>query len=212
MIGHRGFYRDGWEVVTLHQPLTPFDDAEWELYDLAHRPAPSCATSPPSTPSKLAELAARVGGGGVGQPGLPARRGQRGQVPDPPAAHRGASSEPVTILPGHPDARALAVAAADLVLRACTHHRRRSTSAAGDEGILVAHGDQGGGYGLYVLDGRVPALAMNDGRGHMTVVQRAGPRARRRHVLADLRRPSATSGGSRSSSTARRSATARGRR
>ena len=21
--GHRGFYRDGWEVVTLHRPLTP---------------------------------------------------------------------------------------------------------------------------------------------------------------------------------------------
>ena len=35
MTGHRGYYRDGWEVVTLHRPLTPFDDGEWELYDLA---------------------------------------------------------------------------------------------------------------------------------------------------------------------------------
>jgi predicted oxidoreductase len=34
MNGHRGYYADGWEIVTLHQPLTPFDDAEWELYDL----------------------------------------------------------------------------------------------------------------------------------------------------------------------------------
>ena len=38
MVGHRGYYRDGWEAVTLHQPLTPFSDAEWELYDLASRP------------------------------------------------------------------------------------------------------------------------------------------------------------------------------
>ncbi len=38
MNGHRGYYEDGWEIVTLHQPLTPFDDAEWELYDLTTDP------------------------------------------------------------------------------------------------------------------------------------------------------------------------------
>ena len=38
MDGHRGYYRDGWEIVTLHQPLTPFDDDEWELYDLTTDP------------------------------------------------------------------------------------------------------------------------------------------------------------------------------
>ena len=38
MNGHRGLYRDGWEVVTLHQPLTPFVDDEWELYDLGRDP------------------------------------------------------------------------------------------------------------------------------------------------------------------------------
>jgi arylsulfatase len=31
--GHRGYYRDGWEAVTRHRPLTPFGDHEWELYD-----------------------------------------------------------------------------------------------------------------------------------------------------------------------------------
>ena len=44
---------------------------------------------------------------------------------------------------------------------------------AGDEGVLVAHGDQGSGYVLYVLDGDL-VLAHNDGRGHMTHVH-AGP-------------------------------------
>ncbi len=43
----------------------------------------------------------------------------------------------------------------------------------GDEGVLVAHGDQGSGYLLYVLDGNL-RLAHNDGRGHMTHVE-AGP-------------------------------------
>ena len=38
MNGHRGYYEDGWEVVTIHQPLTPFDDDEWELYDLTTDP------------------------------------------------------------------------------------------------------------------------------------------------------------------------------
>ncbi|MFM8303685.1 MAG: arylsulfatase [Actinomycetota bacterium] len=38
MNGHRGFYRDGWEVVTLHQPMTSFTDDEWELYDLTEDP------------------------------------------------------------------------------------------------------------------------------------------------------------------------------
>src|SRR5919107_184018 len=38
MVGNRGYYRDGWEVVTDHRPLTPFSDEEWELYDLRNDP------------------------------------------------------------------------------------------------------------------------------------------------------------------------------
>src|SRR5690606_14338311 len=34
MNGHRGYYRDGWEAVTRHVPLTPFEGERWELYDL----------------------------------------------------------------------------------------------------------------------------------------------------------------------------------
>ena len=46
--------------------------------------------------------------------------------------------------------------------------------AAGDEGILVAHGDQGGGYSMYVEDGHL-FFAYN-GYGVMTVVD-GGPLA-----------------------------------
>ncbi len=36
MAGHRGYYDGDWELVTRHQPLTPFGDHEWELYDVAN--------------------------------------------------------------------------------------------------------------------------------------------------------------------------------
>ena len=34
MFGHRGLVHDGWKAVAYHQPGTPFDDDEWELYHL----------------------------------------------------------------------------------------------------------------------------------------------------------------------------------
>ncbi|MFN8019266.1 MAG: arylsulfatase [Acidimicrobiales bacterium] len=34
MMGHRGLYEDGWKAVTRHQSGTPFEDDDWELYDL----------------------------------------------------------------------------------------------------------------------------------------------------------------------------------
>ena len=58
MNGHRGYYEDGWEIVTLHQPLTPFDDREWELYDLVHDPI-ELHDLAAERPEKVAELAAR---------------------------------------------------------------------------------------------------------------------------------------------------------
>ncbi|KPC64300.1 hypothetical protein ADL29_12310 [Streptomyces chattanoogensis] len=38
MSGNRSFYRDGWKLVTLHRPGTPYDDGEWALYDLRTDP------------------------------------------------------------------------------------------------------------------------------------------------------------------------------
>ena len=32
---YRGIYADGWKAVTKHQPGTPFDADDWELYHLA---------------------------------------------------------------------------------------------------------------------------------------------------------------------------------
>lgn len=34
MFGHRGMWHNGWKAVAYHAPGTPFDDDEWELYNL----------------------------------------------------------------------------------------------------------------------------------------------------------------------------------
>ncbi|MDH4171676.1 MAG: arylsulfatase, partial [Acidimicrobiia bacterium] len=57
MIGHRGYYRDGWEAVTLHRPRTPFGDHEWELYDLHGDPTETTDLAD-AHPDRVAELAA----------------------------------------------------------------------------------------------------------------------------------------------------------
>jgi len=36
MFGHRGLWQDGWKAVAFHASGTPFDDDQWELFDLNH--------------------------------------------------------------------------------------------------------------------------------------------------------------------------------
>ena len=187
MHGHRGFYRDGWEVVTLHQPLTPFDDDEWELYDL------------PSDPTELRDLAgAEPGRAAASWPTAweeaawanqvyPLDEGTRHQVPRPPALRARCSREPVTIVPGTPTLerwRSLQL----IWFRVVHDHASRSTTAAGDQGILVAHGDQGGGYGAVRRSTTSCVFVHNDGRGRMRdVVAAARVPDGAREIVAELR-------------------------
>ena len=124
MAGHRGFYRDGWEVVTLHQPLTPFGDHEWELYDLADDPT-ELRDLAAEHPERVAELAAAWEAAARAEPGVPARRGLAG-CRYVRAARRTTTpfEEPVTHRRRHAHARALPVAAADPV--AVVRRRRRA--------------------------------------------------------------------------------------
>ena len=204
MNGHRGYYRDGWEVVTLHQPLTPFDDDEWELYDLRHRPDRAARPGSPTSPSGSPELADAWEQAAWANQIYPARRGQQHQVPGPAAERSEVYGEPVTIVRRHADARALALGAADLVPR-----RSRITAS-----IDFAPGDQGmprsptatraRATALYVLDDEL-VFVHNDGRGRMRT--RVGRSAGRRHPggdVAELRRAGrAARGTSRCRSTAR---------
>jgi arylsulfatase A-like enzyme len=166
MIGHRGFYRDGWEVVTLHQPWTPFDDAEWELYDLTTDPT-ELRDLAGEHPAKKAELAEAWDAAAWATQIFPLDEGTGLKyVLRPP--HTDVLRAPLTIWPGTPTLerwRSLQLVWMCSVDIAVGFHL-----AEGDHGTLVAHGDQSGGYAVYVLDDGVPALRHNDGRGAMTQV------------------------------------------
>jgi arylsulfatase A-like enzyme len=170
MIGHRGFYRDGWEVVTRHRPWTAFDDGEWELYHLAADPT-ELHDLAEQLPDKKAELASAWEEAAWATQVFPLDEGTGLKyVLRPPRTE--VVRAPLTIRPGTPTLerwRSL-----QLVWMCSVDIAARFTWAPGDAGALVAHGDQSGGYALYVLDGGRPVLRHNDGRGGMTHLEGPG--------------------------------------
>ncbi len=159
MSGHRGLYRDGWEVVTRHQPLTPFDDTEWELYDLrADRTETRDLAA--EQPERVAVLAAAWEQAARANQVYPLDEGAGIKyLVRPP--HTEVYERPVTLLPGTPALERWR--SQRLVWSRSFTVDVEVTVADGDEGVLVAHGDQGGGYVLFVEDGSL-RLAYNDGR------------------------------------------------
>ncbi|MBA7671132.1 hypothetical protein ES703_79283 [subsurface metagenome] len=55
MFGHRGIYSKGWKAVTNHQKDKPYDDDEWELYNL-DEDFSECTNLAEKYPEKLREL------------------------------------------------------------------------------------------------------------------------------------------------------------
>lgn len=146
MRGHRAYHRDGWEVVTLHYPRTPFGDHEWQLYHVADDPTQLEDLSA-DFPTRVEELSRAwneaawanqvfpledwSGGVNIGSPN---------SIPKTP--------RPVTLTPrdhtfeGEP-ARRL-IHGRSFAIETLLHFQ------TGDAGVIVAHGDQGGGYVLFV--------------------------------------------------------------
>lgn len=58
MGGHRAIYEDGWKAVTRHQPGVPYDDDQWELYNVAVDRS-ECHDLAAAEPERLAALVAR---------------------------------------------------------------------------------------------------------------------------------------------------------
>jgi len=175
MNGHRGFYRDGWEAVTLHQPMTPFADEEWELYHLAEDPN-ELHDLRATHPEKLRELAdAWEDGAWAGQV-YPLDEGSFIKYLQRPA-RSDVYRTPVTIQPGTPTLERWR--SVQLIWYRGVTVEVALDVAAGDRGYLFAHGDQGAGYGVYVLDDTL-WFVHNDGRGVMRELSggplRPGPR------------------------------------
>ena len=163
MEGHRGLYRDGYEVVTRHVARTQFDDAEWELYDLRADPNElhDLAADQPERVTELAERFETLAHENDVYP-LDEGTGWRYVIRPEKDDEFG---DPVTIWRG--------TATLDrwrsnrLLTQRNTTITISCSFAQGDRGMLVAHGDQGGGYCVYV-DGGHLHVAFNDGHGRMS--------------------------------------------
>jgi arylsulfatase len=166
--GNRSFYRDGWKLVALHQRGAPYDDAEWELYDLAADPTEVLDLAA-QRPDKVRELADAWELAAADNQVFPLDDGtgllQVLRRPDDARFH-----EEVRLLAGTPTLERYRsqrlIAFRDFVVDVEVVHSEH------DLGVLVAHGDQGGGYSLYVEHGRLH-LAYNH-YGDLTVLD-AGP-------------------------------------
>ncbi len=155
-MGHRGFYRDGWSVVTCRQPRTPFSEEKWELHHLAVDPTESRDLAA-EHPERLADLVDAWEQAAWANQVFPLDEGNNVKnLLRPPW---GDDTVVETVFrPGAPTSeryRSLA-----LINFRSFEVEVALKFAAGDRGTLVAHGDQGGGYALHVVDDRL-SLAWN---------------------------------------------------
>ncbi|MFI7421200.1 arylsulfatase [Nonomuraea sp. NPDC049684] len=148
--GQRGYFEDHYKLIAPHLPGTPFTDDGWELYDIARDPAETTDLAA-EQPERVADLAAKWRAAAWLNTVFPLA-----DTPDMlntrPAAEL-ALSEPVTIHPGTPVLERFRssrlTSMRSFTIEAWLERR------PGDEGVIVAHGDQGGGYVLYVEDGEL---------------------------------------------------------
>ncbi|MDH6126163.1 arylsulfatase [Kitasatospora sp. GP82] len=155
--GNRSYYREGWKLVTLHRLNAPYDDSEWALYDLSTDPTEihNLSREHPGIVRELAEAwEAAAWRNGVFP--LPDGSGATAlRNPDEARLRR-----PLTLLAGTPEleryrsSRLISFRSFDIEVRLTEH-------APDSQGVLVSHGDQGGGYSLYIEDGRLH-LAYNE--------------------------------------------------
>ena len=175
--GHRGFYRDGWEVVSNRVPRTPFGDHEWELYDLGADPTETRDLAA-EQPARVAALSHGWHEAALGNNVYPVDEGSGWRwvvrAPDDDVFH-----EPVTIWPGTPTLER--IRSGSLTWQRTFTIAINVTHASGSDGVLVAHGDQGGGYSVEVRDDRL-VFVHNDGHG-TTAAHDAGALSTGRHTV-----------------------------
>jgi len=148
--GQRGYYRDGWKLLTLHAPGTPYDDNEWQLFDVRNDPTEIDDVAA-DNPGLTKELAAAWEEAAWRNTVFPLADASGAMQRRRPA--ESALSRPLTIVPGTPtleryrSSKLIALRDVDIEIAV--------DLAIGDEGVLVAHGDQGGGYVVYAEAGRL---------------------------------------------------------
>jgi len=159
-MGCRAIYHDGWKAVTYHpmplihhelmgrDPFASFDDDVWELYHVADD-ASEAHDLAQAEPEKLREMIGRWWVEAGRYDVLPLNN-----IPMPLSMRMGmeAARERYMYWSG--------AAPVPSEIAVNVKHRDHTVAAAvdlaaGDEGVLLAHGGRFGGYALYVQDGRL---------------------------------------------------------
>ncbi|MFI6868811.1 arylsulfatase [Nocardia sp. NPDC050406] len=159
--GHRGFYRDGWKLLALHEPDRDIDDPRWQLFDVRADPT-ELHDLAERFPEKVAELAAAWDEQAWRNTVFPLVTRQDLALRRPEEAR---FADPVRILPGTPTLERYR-AQRLIAFRDFTFEVELTGYRTGDEGVLVAHGDTLGGYLLYIEDGRLVFGVNSYGRYH----------------------------------------------
>jgi arylsulfatase len=146
--GHRGYRRDRWEAVTRHVPRTSYSEEHWELFDMAADPT-QLHDLAEQQPQLLTEMIGAWEESAWANQVFPLDEGTGYRfLLRPPWVER--YDQPIVLSPGTPTLDRWR--SQRLILWRDVEITAAVTIAAGDAGILVAHGDQGGGYSLYVDD------------------------------------------------------------
>jgi hypothetical protein len=147
MLGHRAIWHDGWKAVAYHERDSDFEKDQWELYNLTQDISESHNLAA-EMPGKLAEMQQRwwTEAGKYNVLPLDDRQG-RSVMPG--------SIRDRKVFTYYPDLHLLSGIAPPINGRS---HRITADVERADnraEGVLMAHGNVGGGYTLYVKDNRL---------------------------------------------------------
>ncbi|WP_040495408.1 arylsulfatase [Ilumatobacter nonamiensis] len=164
MFGHRGIWHEGWKAVAWHPAGSSFDDDRWELFDLT-TDFNECHDLADSEPERLAELIELWWSEARANQVLPLddRFGER-FAENAERFHGDRRRYVFTAGMGHLPSDV----APDLRSRSYTVTARIHPYAAGNEGVLISHGDATCGYSLFVRDGRL-VHDLNIGGSHQLV-------------------------------------------
>lgn len=149
MTGNRGFYQDGWKLLSL-RPDADVDSPRWQLFDVRADPT-ELDDLAERYPEKVAELAAAWEDAAWSNTVFPLVTPSAFAVRRPAEA---ALSRPVRLPAGTPTLERYRSSRL-ITLRDFDIHVDLDGHRPGDEGVLVAHGDPQGGYLLYVENGHL---------------------------------------------------------
>ena len=164
MIGHRGFYEEGWSAVTIRKPQTPFSEEKWELHHLSEDPTEIRDLSE-KYPEKLEQLKDKWQQAAWDNQVFPLDEGNMvKETLRPP--WEAELVEETALYPGTPTLERWK--SQQLINFRNWGVEVLVNYKSDDEGTLLAHGDQGGGYSFVVEEGEL--IFTHNGYGDTTEI------------------------------------------